>query len=72
MQWRINKTGLGMRIEGRKDENSNYGEYAGIDKRSQLVFYGDLPAEMCDEIESFLETQGIYVDENAYAYGLTN
>lgn len=59
-------------VEYRNDEKDNWGLCAGFDKESRLIFYGDLPDEMCKEIYEFLESQCIHIDKNEQAWILTN
>ena len=59
-------------VECLKDEESNWYICAGFDENSRLIYYGDLPDEMCKKIEEFLESQCIYIDENGIAYCLIN
>ena len=72
MQYRINDENERMYVECRKDEESNWWICAGFDENSRLIFYGDLPDEMCKKIEEFLESQCIHIDENWIAYCLIN
>lgn len=70
MQYIINYESNKIQVEGRKDENSNYVAYAYFDEKSRLIFYGDLPDELCQEIYDFLASECIIL-ENGVAYRLT-
>lgn len=59
MQYRINDENERTYVECRKDKESNWWICAGFDGNSKLIFYGDLPDEMCRKIEEFLESQCI-------------
>lgn len=70
MQYRMNYETNKIQVEGRKDESSDYGAYAYFDEKSRLIFYGDLPDELCKEIYDFLASECIIL-ENGVAYRLT-
>ncbi len=71
-QYRMNYRNDEPYVEYRNDETGNWYSCAGFDKESRLIFYGDLPDEMCEEIYAFLESQCIHIDESAQAWVLTN
>lgn len=71
MEYKITNKGTTVLIEGRKNESADYIAYAVINEDSRLIFYGDFSEEKCEEIVSFLSSQGIYIDD-VYAYKLTN
>lgn len=62
----------GYDIEGLNSRTSEYDRLAYIGSNSMLIFEGDLPLNLCKRIEEFLNTEGIYMDSNYYAYILTN
>lgn len=70
MQYRMNYESDKIQVEGRKDEDSDYGAYAYFDEKSRLTFYGDLPDELCKEIYDFLASECIILENNV-AYRLT-
>ncbi len=62
----------GYDIEGANSSTSKYDRVAYISSNSMLIFEGDLPLDLCKRIEQFLNLQGIYIDNNGYAYVLTS
>ena len=71
-QYRINQVNDEYVVECRKDDQSEWYECARIDEKATIIFDGELPGKMCDEVYTFLETQGIYIDEDGIAWALTN
>lgn len=72
MEYRLKEKEGKIEVEGRTSENTNFGLYAGFDEESRLIFYGDLPDKMCDEIIEFLHTKCIHVDEKGFGCKLVN
>ena len=71
MQYWMNYETDNIQVEGRKDESSDYGAYAYFDEKSRLIFYWDLPDEICKEIYDFLASECIIL-ENGVAYQLVD
>ena len=71
-QYRMNYRNDEPCVECRNNEKGTWYLCAGFDEESRLIFFGDLPDEMCEEIYSFLESQCIHIDENARAWILAN
>lgn len=65
MRYRLIDNGSSWTIEGQD------AVYAKINEDLQLIFCGDLPKEMCDEIIDFLRNNSIHIIDG-YAYELTN
>lgn len=59
-------------VECRNDEKINWFKCAGFDEASSLIFYGDYSEKVCKEIENFLKSQCIHIDEKGRAYFLLN
>lgn len=62
----------GYDIEGFNSHTSKYDRLAYIGSNSMLIYEGELPVELCKRVEEFLNTEGIYLDSNWYAYVLIN
>ena len=73
MQYKLKEDGdIIVGVEARENELCNYALYAGFTEDSRLIFYGNLPDEICNEIIDFLQTQCIHIDDDGIAYQLAN
>jgi len=71
-QYRKNHQNYELYVECRNDNKGNWYSCAGFDEESRIIFYGNLPDEMCEEVYAFLESQCIHIDENGRAWILKN